>query len=363
MNFLIFGAGAVGSYLGGYLSHAGHDVTLITRSGFERINEHGLNILLPNQRGRSRISAFPQAFPSYRQAINHSAETGFAFDYILLTMKSYDVESAVNEIVAYSTDSTQWPHMITMQNGIDAELPVLAQFGKNNVTIGTLTTPVSFNGSMNVVEERADRGVAFSSPNGSRDFRKVAGLFKAAGLNTVGVRNYHSLKWSKALINTVGNATSAILNGPPGKLYGNNRVYQLEVRMLNEILAVMKAKKIKVINLPGSSAKRLSQAVKWLPKGVLQPILKRQVSKGRGDKMPSFQIDLANDKGKSEVIYHNGAVARHGAKAGVATPINWALNRILLDITNGKTEWDRFKGQPKVLTAEISRRIKAAKRR
>ncbi|MFK7805513.1 MAG: ketopantoate reductase family protein [Anaerolineae bacterium] len=360
MNFLIFGAGAVGSYLGGYLAQAGHNVTLITRSGAERINESGLNVLLPNQRGGGRIDVQPNAFASYRQAVNHSAENGIVFDYILLTMKSYDVESAVNEIVAFSPDP---PKIITMQNGIDAEAPVVAQFGVDAVTAGSLTTPVSFDESMNVVEERADRGVAFSSPNGSRDFQKVAGVFKAAGLNTVGVGDYQSLKWSKALVNMVGNATSAIVNRHPGKLYAYNPIYQIEIRMLKEALAVMKKKKIKVINLPGSSSKRLSQALNWLPDALLQPVLTRQVSKGRGDKMPSFQIDLANDKGKSEVIFHNGAVANHGREARVATPINWALNRILLDITEGRTEWAQFNGRPKELALEVNRRIKAARKK
>lgn len=360
MNFLIFGAGAVGSYLGGYLAKAGNNVTLITRSGAERINKSGLTVLLPNQRDTQRIVVQPTAFSSYRQAVNYSAEHGVTFDYILLTMKSYDVEAAVNEIVAFSSHT---PKIITMQNGIDAEAPVIEQFGVDAVTAGSLTTPVSFDNSMNVVEERADRGVAFASPNRSRDFQPVAGAFKAAGLNTVGVSDYESLKWSKALINMVGNATSAIVNRHPGKLYEHNLIYKIELRMLKEALAVMDKKKIKVINLPGSSAKRLKRAIRWMPESLLQPLLTRQVSKGRGEKMPSFQIDLANDKGKSEVLYHNGAIARHGREVKVATPINWALNRILLDIAQGKTEWGQFSGQPKELASEVNRRIKAATKR
>ncbi|MFT7586826.1 MAG: 2-dehydropantoate 2-reductase [Cellvibrionaceae bacterium] len=360
MNILIFGAGAVGSYLAAYLAQAGHETILVTRSGADRINENGLTVLQPKRGSGSRIDVQPEAFFSYRQAVNHSAANGITIDYVLLTMKSYDVESAVNEIVAFSAEP---PKIITMQNGIDAEASVVAQFGVNAVTAGSLTTPVSFDGSLSIIEERADRGVAFSSPNGSRDFQKVAGMFKAAGLNTVGVRSYESLKWSKALINMVGNATSAIVNRHPGKLYAYDPIYQIELRMLKEALAVMKAKKIRVINLPGSSSKRLSRALRWVPDLMLQSLLTRQVSKGRGDKMPSFQIDLAGGKQKSEVIYHNGAVAEHGRKVGVATPINWALNRILLDIATGKTSWDQFNGRPKELALEVNRRIKAARSR
>ncbi|MEM8862242.1 MAG: 2-dehydropantoate 2-reductase N-terminal domain-containing protein, partial [Chloroflexota bacterium] len=206
MNILVFGAGAVGSYLGGYLANANHRVVLVTRSGSTRINEHGLTILMPDRRGSERIHVRPEAFTSYRQAVNYASEQGFEYDFILLTMKSYDVESAVNEIVAYTPEPAK---IITMQNGIDAEMPVVNQFGKDGLIAGSLTTPVSFDDSLNIVEERSNRGVAFASPNGSREYKQTASLFKAAGLSAIGVRNYRSLKWSKALVNMVGNGTSA----------------------------------------------------------------------------------------------------------------------------------------------------------
>ncbi|MEM8863306.1 MAG: ketopantoate reductase C-terminal domain-containing protein, partial [Chloroflexota bacterium] len=270
-----------------------------------------------------------------------------------------DVESAVNEIVAYTPEPAK---IITMQNGIDAEMPVVNQFSKDGLIAGSLTTPVSFDDSLNIVEERSNRGVAFASPNGSREYKQTVGLFKAAGLSAIGVRDYRSLKWSKALVNMVGNGTSAIVNRHPGKLYEYNPIYQIELRMLKEALAVMEAKKIKVINLPGSPSKTLERAIDWLPESLLQTLLTRQVRRGRGDKMPSWQIDLAANKNKSEVVYHNGAVAQHGQKAGVLTPINWAINKILLDIATDKIEWGTYNGRPKEFAKAMNRLIKEYKR-
>ena len=49
-------------------------------------------------------------------------------------------------------------------------------------------------------------------------------------------------------------------------------------------------------------------------------------------------IDLAAGKGKSEVIYHNGAIVRAGAQAGIPTPVNTALNDILMRLVKGDAD-------------------------
>jgi 2-dehydropantoate 2-reductase len=163
------------------------------------------------------------------------------------------------------------------------------------------------------------------------------------------------MKWSKALLNIVGNATSAILNRRPGLIYKSDILFDIEVRMLKETLAVMKAKKINVIDLPGSGAKRLAFGVQRLPKSMLKPIMTNLVSSGRGDKMPSFQIDLMAGKGKSEVLFHNGAIAQAGQEVGIVTPINAALNDILMRLTLEELDWREFDGRPKRLAVEIKR--------
>ncbi|MBT7832396.1 MAG: hypothetical protein HN667_02025, partial [Chloroflexi bacterium] len=45
-RIIFIGAGAVGSYLGGWLSHTGHDVTLVDLwdEQVETIREHGLQV-------------------------------------------------------------------------------------------------------------------------------------------------------------------------------------------------------------------------------------------------------------------------------------------------------------------------------
>ena len=356
MNILVFGAGAVGRYIGGHLAHAGHHVTLITRSGAERIRRQGLTI----KKKRGDLFVQPNASPSLRQAIQTADEEGRKYDLMLLTMKSYDVEGATNEIVAFYE---QPPPIITLQNGINAERPLFEQFGNARVVPGSLTTPVSFDANFNVVEERANRGIGLSTfgSEGNKLSKQGQKLFKKAGIKTIMVKNYESLKWSKGLINMVGNATSAIINRRPSVLYRSNAIYKLEMRMLKEVLKIMNRLNIEVINLPGTPARTLKYGINSLSDRWLQPILTYQMKRGRGSKMPSFQIDLASGKENNEVFYHNGAVARIGREIGIATPVNAALNDILLDIATQKIDWDRFDGMPKELLTTVNRYIREAR--
>lgn len=356
MNILVYGSGAVGRYLAAHLSKTGQHVVLISRSNTPQLNEAGITVL--KDQGTS-LRVKPLAVPSLRQALIKADELDKPYDYILITTKSYDIPDVINQIAAYIPNP---PPIITMQNGIDIELALTNQFGEDKVIAGSLTIPVSYGNNLDIVEERSDRGICFASVERSDNHQPVIKLFKQSGLTVESIADYESLKWSKALTNMVGNATSAIVNRHPGILYKYNPIFQLEMHMLQEALAVMKAKNIKVIDLPGTSVKRLVFGMKWLPKGWLQSIMTKQVAKGRGDKMPSFQIDLAAGKEKNEVLYHNGAVNRIGRELGVPTYVNAALTNLLLSVAYGEIEWDVYSGKPKALIKAVNRHIRNQKK-
>ena len=166
------------------------------------------------------------------------------------------------------------------------------------------------------------------------------------------------MKWSKALLNMVGNATSAILNRHPKLVYNYGPTYEMEMEMLKETLAVMKAQKLKTIDLPGAQSNRLAVAVNRLPKSLVKPILTNIVTSGRGNKMPSFHIDLMAGREQNEVTYHNGAVAQAGETLGIPTPVNEALNDILVKLARRELDYQLFNGRPDRLVeaVEIHRR-------
>lgn len=346
MKILVYGAGAVGGYLGAQLCLANHDVTFIDMEAIVNvINNSGLTIV---QGGLSRV-AHPKAVSSAAQAfIGETVD----YDLILMGVKSYDLKAALDPLVAfYPSPKT----IITIQNGIDVERPYIDHYGAEHIVAGSFTIPISKETINRLVVEKEDRGLALAPAQAGQNINRWVQLFTQAGVETIDVKDYQAMKWSKAMLNIIGNATSAILNRPPGTVYKSAAMFDLEVRMLQETLAVMKKLGIKVVDLPGAQAKRLAGAVNRVPKLLLKPIMSQLVASGRGDKMPSFHIDLTARAGKSEVIYHNGAIAKAGMENGVPTPVNAALTDVLWKLTREELDWREFDGKPGRLLAEVHR--------
>lgn len=71
--------------------------------------------------------------------------------------------------------------------------------------------------------------------------------------------------------------------------------------------------------------------------------------------MPSLHIDLHKGNPQSEVIALNGAVAAHGQRAGIATPINQKLNDILIGLARRDIPLTTFAKQPDKLLSSIEK--------
>lgn len=344
MRVLVYGAGAVGGYLGARLCQHGHDVTLIMRpTAAVAIQSQGLAIA----EGGKTVRTHPRLATSVAQAFMNQAA---AYDLIILGMKSYDLVEALDPLVAFCP---QPPMVVTTQNGIGVERPLIEQFGAEHVLAGSFTIPVRKETTHSLVAERTDGGFALAPTQLGQAIGQWQQLFQQAEVKAVVIRDYQAMKWSKALLNIVANASCAILNRSPEAIYKSDIIYDLEIRMIKEALAVMAVLKLKVLDLPGPSIPGFVTGVKRLPKLLFRPILTNKVVSGRGEKMPSFYMDLAAGKGKSEVVFHNGAIAEAGAAHGVATPVNQALADILLKLTREELDWREFDGKPKRLLAEV----------
>jgi 2-dehydropantoate 2-reductase len=345
MDILVYGAGAIGGYLGSRLLQSGHRVIMLDQQEMaDAINANGIVIKEAGQTDQvtpTAVSTFDRALANNRN-----------IDLIIIGLKSYDLPLALEQLSPACPDSTS---ILTVQNGIGVERPFIDQFGAKRIIAASLTTPVSKEKQNVLVIERPDRGLGLAPTLPDQDISKWVTLFQEAGITTIGLNNYESMKWSKALLNMVGNATSAILSMTPGDIYRNNESYDLEVRMLRETLSVMAKIQLQVIDLPGPSARSLAKALKWAPQFLLKPVLTKIVTKGRGDKMPSFYIDLTSGRGKSEVIYHNGAVAEAGKAAGAMTPVNQVLNDVLLKLTRNELDREIFERDPERLVAEVNK--------
>ena len=340
MHILIYGAGAVGNYLGAHLALAGHQVTLLGR---ERMASSIANdgLILRQAKSDKRISTI-RAVSSLDDALGNQS-----YDWIAFTMKAYDTVEAIHELQSRISSP---PPIVSFQNGVGNEESLQSAFGKDRIVAGTVTTPVLMSGNNIVVEEKK-RGVAIASD--SPHSRLIECLLKDTDLKVDVIPNSADLKWSKLLLNMIANATCAILDMSPAEALKDSRVFRIEVLALQEALAMMELQKINVVNLPGTPAKLLAAALRSLPMTILRPILYRQVVGGRGDKMPSLLAGLRAGRTKTEVSWLNGAVALAATNMQRLTPINHSLALLLTDIASGRVAWSTYQRRPDVLVASI----------
>ena len=71
--------------------------------------------------------------------------------------------------------------------------------------------------------------------------------------------------------------------------------------------------------------------------------------------MPSFHIDLYSGRGKSEVEYLHGAVAREGKARGIPTPVNELLTNTLIALTNKEIQLGEFAKQPEKFLSKVEK--------
>src|SRR5512142_5618 len=350
LNVLSFGAGAIGTYVGGSLALDGHQLVFVEQPKVvDELRDHGLRLDLTLDRRRqtkeaSRIE--PAAFrivSSLEDALRYGP-----FDVALFALKSFDTQAALEGMMPFAD---KMPPILCLSNGVANEPAIAGALGIDKVIYGTVTSAVGRRGAGDIVLEKL-RGIGIAK--GHPLSEKLNNALDKAYLNSKLFDDAASMKWSKMLTNLLANPTSAILDMTAAEVFANKDLYKIEIDMLRECLAVMKAQKIQVVDLPGTPVRALAYAT-TLPLWLSKPLLSRAAGAGRGAKMPSFHIDLHGGRGKSEVEYLHGAVVRAGEKYNVPTPVNRVLTEILISLTNNAVPLEEFEHKPWKLLDKINR--------
>lgn len=335
MRFLIFGTGAIGTYIGSSLLNSNQDVVFVDVDGVVKtIRETGLVL----DKGNKIIKI---DHPLIVENLPDAFSTG-AFDAGIVAVKSYDTEILASSLTPHKSALRS---VVCLQNGVENESVLSSFLGNENVIAGTLTSAVRKVGPGHVVLER-QRGIGLVNTHNLS--AELARAFKVADLNPRLYENSDAMKWSKLLTNLIGNATSAILDMTPAEIYSHPDLYRIEKRQIQEALLVMRRRNISIVDLPGTPVKLLAAMMTVLPNQVGRFVAPRALGSGRGGKMPSFHIDLRPNRRRSEVDYLNGAVVRKGEEIGISTPINRYLTQTLLDLTEGQLSLDKYSKKPEL---------------
>jgi 2-dehydropantoate 2-reductase len=104
MKICIYGAGAIGGYLGVELALSGSEVTLIARGPhLEAMRKNGLTLLIGGEKKNAKVAC-----------TDDPAEAG-PQDYVILTLKAHSVSSIVDKMAPLLGGKTA---VVTAQNGI-----------------------------------------------------------------------------------------------------------------------------------------------------------------------------------------------------------------------------------------------------
>jgi 2-dehydropantoate 2-reductase len=348
LRILTFGAGAIGTYIGGSLALAGYPVVFVEQPKVvEELREKGLRLDLTADRRRQMNEAArldPRAFvivSSLEEALRYGP-----FDLALFALKSFDTQAALEGMQPFAD---RLPPLLCLSNGVSNEPAIAAALGQDKVIYGTVTTAIGRRSAGDIVLERL-RGVGVA--RGHALSGQVYAALEAAYLKARSYDDAASMKWSKMLTNLIANPTSAILDMTAAEVFANPKLYKLEIDMLKECLAVMQALGLQVVDLPGTPVRALAFAT-TLPLWLSKPFLSRAAGAGRGAKKPSFHIDLHSGRGKSEVEFLHGAVVRAGEKFHVPTPVNRMLTETLLALTNKQIPLEEFAHKPEKLLLKL----------
>ena len=172
MKILVIGAGAIGGYFGGRLLEAGRDVTFLVRpKRAAQLAETGLVI-------KSRLGDSNLAKPPTIQA----PELHRPFDLILLSLKAYDLETAIDSFAAAVGPETA---ILPLLNGM-SHLDLLdRRFGKDRVLGGAvLLLSATLDDQGRILHLNDGHILGFGERDGSRSARIEAIVREFAGVKT-----------------------------------------------------------------------------------------------------------------------------------------------------------------------------------
>jgi 2-dehydropantoate 2-reductase len=301
MDIVVFGAGSLGSLLGGVLARE-HDVTLVGRDPHvAAVSEDGLRV-----EGEFDAETTPDATTD---------GTGLAADVALVTVKAFDTPEAAAALATGAFDA-----VCSLQNGMGNE-ETLADALDCEVLAGTATCGaileapgvIECTGTGRIVVGAADGGTSAMAD-------RLAGAFASVGFDAAAVVDMPRRLWTKLAVNAGINAVTALARVDNGALLdaeGND----LARAAARETARVARARDV---HLPNREALERVEAV----------------AEGTAANTSSMRQDVEAGR-RTEVDAINGYVVDAACTARRELDFDVPTNRVLTDLLRA---WERGQG-------------------
>ena len=311
----IFGAGAIGSVVGGMLTRAGRNVTLI-----DQWPEH---VEAMKARGLRLSGAMGDLTVPVRALHVHELQTvSEPFDAAFVAVKSYDTEWATALALAYLRvpDGV----VVDFQNGInDGRVAALAGAHRSLGCVITISAGMYEPGHA-MRTDSASLGFKVGEHDGADTprARELAEILSAVAETKV-TPNLWGERWSKLAINCMANPLSGLTGLGTLDVRTIREIAAVGVHLGAEAITVGRAAGHEVEPIYGIATQRYVDAYKGQGLAVLLEEI-AAIARARGGGQPSLLQDVIKRR-RTEIDYLNGFVCAEGRRLNVATPYNDAV--------------------------------------
>lgn len=316
MRFIIHGAGALGSLVGGRLAASGAEVVLIGRDPhMATIARDGLRLHLAGKRLVVRQLATLTSLAPLLPRPD---------DIVFIAVKSAATAGAVQELREKYDETTP---VFCLQNGVRNEELAARRFLHVHGVMAGLVTRWLAPGE--VAQLAYDDLAVGAYPRGSSEVEgPVAAALRAAGFKVATPESIMTVKWAKLLLN-LNNATLAIVDCHLQLAMVTPSLASFMAEVIAEGLGVLEAAGIAVDD--PHSPYQLTRTVAEMRAVTDQPAAAEQSRRLPADlrAYPSTWTDLHERRGETEAGFLNGEIILLGEKYGLPTPFNSTLLEVV----------------------------------
>jgi len=326
----IVGAGGIGAIVGGMLSRAGHDVTLVDQwpEHVDAMKKNGLRIT--GVMGEHVV-------PVKALHIHELQGVDEPFDMVFVAVKSYDTEWATMLMLPHlATDGV----VVDFQNGINDER-VAAIAGRER----TLGCVIIIGGAV------YEPGVALCTNmepvpfeigelDGSETPRiaEIARIMSDVGLCKT-TTNLWGERWAKLAFNCMANPLTGLTGYRYAEALRRPETRRIEIQVAAECIRVARAAGQKVEAVLGIPSGRWVAAAEGRNIEELESEMLAAADRLGSSARASFLQDVMKGR-RTEIEYLCGFVSEQGRKLGVPTPFNDAMTEAVMRHPVGRLEPD-----------------------
>lgn len=235
MHFVVVGAGAIGTLFGTKVwLGGGTRVTLVAREAHARaVNEDGIRITGAG-RGDQRAAG------AGLLAVTDIAQVVGAIDYLLVTVKSTDVESV---LVQSDSIRDQVDCVFSLQNGIDQDERLMRVFGSERV-IGGVTMEGAAMPGPGIVEHLLASTTYVGEFSGQPSIRvaRLVDTLQKGSLRTEAIDDISTAKWTKFVQSCAASGVCGVTRSGYAPATQSVSGATLYIKLVLEGVNVMRAK-------------------------------------------------------------------------------------------------------------------------